>query len=87
MKITRIAAVQAHPVPKKVHEPRGPFPDHIFDEPEINIEYASESDEAGSEFELGATAQNNYKPSKYFRCKHCYARVLSTELELHGCEE
>lgn len=87
MKITRVRAVQAHPVPDKVHEPRGPFPDHLFDEPEINTEYESEYDEAGAEYELGATAQNNYKPVKHFRCRTCHARVVSTDLDIHTCEE
>lgn len=62
MKITRVKAVQVHPVPKRVHEPRGPFPDHIFDEPEINNDYEQEAPETGTNFEMGATAQNNYKP-------------------------
>lgn len=87
MKITRVKAVQAHPVPSRVHEPRGPFPDHIFDEPEIVSDYTSEDDEAGINFEPGATAQNNYSPVKYYRCKACHARVASNDLELHACED
>lgn len=87
MKITRVRAVQAHPVPERVHEPRGPFPDHIFDEPEIVTEYDSEDDEAGINFEPGATAQNNYKPTKYYRCRTCHARVSDKEIEAHTCEE
>lgn len=87
MKITRVQAVQAHPVPKRVHEPRGPFPDHLFDEPEIVDRYPVEQDENGGEYALGATAQNNYKPVKYYRCKTCDARVSGTHLEAHVCEE
>ena len=87
MKITRVKAVQAHPVPDRVHEPRGPFPDHIFDEPEINTEYSSEDDEAGINFEPGATAQNNYKPVKYYRCKTCQVRVTYEGTETHVCED
>lgn len=87
MRITRVRAVQAHPVPERVHEPLGPFPDHIFDEPEIVSEYASEDDEAGINFEPGATAQNNYKPTKYYRCRTCHVRVSDKEVDAHTCEE
>lgn len=64
MKITRVKAVQAHPVPDKVHSPRGPFPRHLFREPEIVNDYSPEDDETGSSFPLGATAQNNFKPQE-----------------------
>lgn len=87
MKITRVKAVQAHPVPSTVHEPRGPFPVHIFDEPEVVSDYAVENDEHGSNFEPGATAQNNYKPIKYFRCKNCRAKVAELSLSRHVCED
>lgn len=87
MRITRVQAVQAHPVPKRVYEPRGPFPEHIFDEPEIVDEYSVEQDEHGGEYALGATAQNNYKPVKQYRCKSCNNKVSATHLESHICEE
>lgn len=87
MRITRVKALQAHPVPDRVHEPQGPFPDHLFDEPEISSDYTSEYDEGGSNFELGATAQNSYKPVKHYRCKHCHARVSQLNLDTHVCEE
>lgn len=86
MKITRINAVQAHPVPKRVHEPRGPFPDNLFDEPEIVTSYSVENDEHGENFEPGATAQNNYRPPKFYRCKSCKAKVSEVELSAHDCE-
>lgn len=87
MKVTRVKAIQAHPVPDRVHEPRGPFPDHLFDEPEVQSEYESEYDEAGVNFEPGATAQNNYRPVKYYRCRNCHARVSQLNLDTHTCEE
>ena len=87
MRITRVQAIQAHPVPKRVYEPRGPFPENLFDEPEIVDEYALEQDENGSEYSLGATAQNNYKPVKNYRCKVCDAKVTASELDAHVCEE
>jgi hypothetical protein len=64
MKITRVKAVQAHPVPNKVHAPRGPFPNELFREPEIINDYHPEDDETGSSFPLGATAQNNFNPQE-----------------------
>ena len=87
MKITRVKAVQAHPVPAVVYEPKGPFPAHIFEEPEIVTEYEIEADEHGENFEPGATAQNNYKPVKYYRCKACWERVSERELSSHDCED
>lgn len=41
--------------------------------------------EDGSDFALGATVQNNYKPPKYLRCAACLARVLESETEGHVC--
>lgn len=74
-------------MPNRVYEAQGPFPDELFDEPEIVYEYHSEDSEDGSDFEPGATAQNNFKPLKYYRCKHCNARVDSNHLTDHVCEE
>jgi hypothetical protein len=87
MKIVRVQAVQAHPVPKRVHEPYGPFPVELFDEPEIIYDYASEDDDGSSSLEPGATAQNNYRPARYFRCRHCDLRVTEEEIEAHICGE
>lgn len=87
MKITRVKAIQVHPVPEKVHSPRGPFPPELFREPEIVKDYLSEEDETGNNTPLGATAQNNFKPPKYLRCRVCHTRVLETETELHECPE
>ena len=84
MKITRVKAIQAHPVPEK---PRGPFPASLFKEPEIVYDYESEQDEGGSNFPLGATAQNNFKPPHYLRCKSCLTRVIEEDAHLHKCDE
>jgi hypothetical protein len=56
-------------------------------QPEIVTEYDSEEDEGGANFPLGATAQNNYRPEKVYRCRHCNSRVIESELDLHVCEE
>mgnify|MGYP000187321295 CR=1 FL=1 len=87
MKIVRVQAVQAHEVPKRVYEPRGPFPAEIFDEPEIVYDYQSEDDEGGSSLPEGATAQNNFKPIKYYRCVYCHTRVADYEIDEHDCED
>lgn len=87
MKITRVRAIQVHPVPERVQEPIGPFPEHLFDEPEIVSDYRSEDDEGGGDFQLGATAQNNYKPTKNYRCRTCHAKVTEQELSTHACED
>jgi hypothetical protein len=87
MKVTRRQAVQVHPVPDSVVNPQGPFPSELFRESRIVTDYDSPQDEDGSDFELGATAQNNYNPPKYLRCARCFARVLETETQLHSCEE
>jgi hypothetical protein len=86
MKITRVKAIQAHPVPEKAYQAKGPFPDHLFRESKIVFDYEPENDENGNNFPLGATAQNNFKPPKYLRCKACHARVTEEEAVLHECE-
>jgi len=87
MRIIRHQAIQVHSVPNRVYDAKGPFPDELFDEPEIIYDYPEESGEDGADFELGATAQNNFKPAKYYRCRHCNARVTELELETHVCED
>jgi hypothetical protein len=85
VRVIRHQAVQTHPVPKQVSAPRGPFPDDLFREPEVATNY--DPTEYGGHIPLGGTAQNNYKPPKYLRCKACLGRVLETETDTHNCEE
>jgi hypothetical protein len=85
MRVTNHQAVQVHPVPDKITNPVGPFPRELFREPEIISDYESQYSEDGSEFALGGTAQNNYKPPRYLRCSACMARVLETETSEHVC--
>lgn len=92
MRIISKQAIQAHPVPDRVTTPQGPFPPeltvgHPLSEPEIIYEYQEAYAEDGSDFLLGATAQNNYKPPRYLRCSLCHVRVLDSETEYHVCEE
>jgi hypothetical protein len=85
MRITRKAAVQVHPVPDHIVDPVGPFPSSLFKEPEIVDNYAPQYSEDGSDFQLGSTAQNNFKPVKTLRCGSCLARVPENETSEHVC--
>ena len=85
MRITTKRAHQVHPVPDRITEPRGPFPRELFDEQEIVVDKPA-LNEDGSEFPLGATAQNQFKPPKYLRCAACMVRVLESETDSHVCE-
>jgi hypothetical protein len=87
MRVTKRNAVQVHPVPKTMVSPKGPFPRELFDEPDIVVDYESSDNEDGSDFPLGATSQNDFKPVRYLRCSVCLVRVLETETQDHVCEE
>jgi hypothetical protein len=88
MRIIRVQAVQAHPVPRRAYYPSDdPFSSELTAEPEIIYDYHSESAEDGTDFIPGATAQNNYTPVKYYRCKYCDERVADYALEQHICED
>jgi hypothetical protein len=87
MRVTKKDAIQVHPIPKTMVEPKGPFPRELFDEPTIVVDYPTQDSEDGSHFPLGATVQNNFKPLRYLRCSVCLVRVLETETEDHVCED
>ena len=87
MRVIKKQAVQVHPTPKSATNPKGPFPIELFDEPDIIFDYEPQSNEDGSNFPLGATAQNNFNPPRYLRCSVCLVRVLETETQDHVCEE
>lgn len=87
MRVSRKAAVQVHPVPDRITDPVGPFPSELFREPKIVTDYIPQYSEDGSEFQLGATAQNNFKPVKVLRCGVCLARVPEDKTSEHVCEE
>lgn len=86
MRIIRTQAVQVHPVPDKITPEYGPFPQELFDEPEIFYADPAYSED-GLGFMPGSTVQNNFKPVKYLRCIACSARVLETETSSHVCGE
>lgn len=87
MKIINKQAVQVHPVPQHITEPYGPFPSEVLKEPEVIYEYTPALSEDGSDFAPGATAQNNFNPPRYLRCRVCMVRVLEDETESHVCED
>jgi hypothetical protein len=87
VRVTRVDAVQVHPFPNKVESPKGPFPREMFFEPEIVSDYEPQFNEDGYGFEMGATAQNNFKSPRVLRCGSCLARVKENETEAHVCED
>lgn len=87
MRVIRVDAVQAHPVPKHAYyPPSNVFSRDVTADPEIVYDYQSEDDEGTSSLGAGATAQNNYKAPKYYRCRTCSARVTEDEISSHECE-
>jgi hypothetical protein len=100
LNVQRIAAKQTHPVPKHGMAPQGPFPPemqgydeatnrfaHILAEPKLVYDYQAAESDDGSDFELGTTAQNNYRPIRWLRCGTCLERVREDETQFHVCEE
>ena len=85
MRLQRHNAVQVHPVPSHIVTPQGPFPREMFAEPEIIDNYDPEASEDGSNFPIGATAQNNFKSPRIMICSHCEARVPENKTGDHTC--
>ena len=85
MRLQRHNAVQVHPVPSHIVTPQGPFPREMFAEPEIIDNYDPEFSEDGSNFPIGATAQNNFKSPRIMICSHCGARVPENKTGDHVC--
>ena len=59
---------------------------NIAAQPEIVVDYQPEEGYGNTDFPDGATAQNNFRPVKYYRCKDCLARVSEHDLDAHDCE-
>lgn len=85
MRIERIVTRQGHPVPETAHQPRGPFPPELFKSPEIISDYVPQPD-GGVDVPVGGTAQNNFQPSRWFRCKLCAEHLREAEVMDHDCE-
>jgi hypothetical protein len=79
MRVIQKDAVQAHPVPRRVYEARGPFgrwqPEEILDLP-----YDPDA------FPPGSTAQNGMQEIVRYQCRQCLAILKETQLDSHVCE-
>jgi hypothetical protein len=79
MRVIHVDAVQAHAVPSRVYEPRGPFdryqPSEIKDLP-------FDPDK----FPTGSTAQNGMREVVMYECQVCMAILRDDELDGHVCE-
>lgn len=87
MKVERIQAKQAHWVPDAAHAPRGPFDPALFQHEPVIWDYTPQAENGGVEEPEGGTAQNNYRPPKYFRCKDCTAVIMEKEIPTHDCDD
>jgi hypothetical protein len=87
MRTERIATKQGHDVPSQAHAPRGPFPPELFTNPPVLYDYTPQADNGSEEEPEGGTAQNNYRPKKYFRCRDCDLVLMEDELEDHECDD
>lgn len=78
MRILRRPAVQGHAIPQTAHRPNGPFPAELFRiEPTEGVEPDDPSPYA--------TAQNNYTPASWVRCRACSEVMTSDEADSHLC--
>ena len=79
MRVIQKDAVQAHAVPTRVYEARGPFgrwqPKEILDLP-----YDPD------EFPFGATAQNGMQEVVRYQCTQCSEVLVEDQLDSHVCE-
>lgn len=85
-RIERIQTKQGHPVPSRALPTQGPFPRDIFSHPPVSEDYEQISGNGGPEIPFGSTAQNNFKPFKWFRCTECNVKVKETDLNYHRCD-
>ena len=87
MRIERIATRQGHPVPETAHAPKGPFPPELFQNEPVVTDYIPQPDGGDIDIPIGGTAQNNFKPIKWFRCKICSTIISEHEVSEHPCKE
>lgn len=66
---------------------QGPFPNELFTHPPVVTDYQQVSGNGGPEIPLGATAQNDYKALKWFKCKSCADVIKESELTRHVCPD
>ena len=80
MRVIYIQAEQAHSVPSRVYEARGPFA--RYQPPEI-LDLPYDPDK----FPSGSTAQNGMREVVRYECQVCMATLREDELDGHVCEE
>jgi hypothetical protein len=66
---------------------QGPFPRELFSHPPVNTEYEQVSGNGGPEVPWGSTAQNNFKPYRWFKCTECRETIKEPDLESHICRD
>lgn len=66
---------------------QGPFPRDIYTHPPVVTEYEQISGNGGPEIPYGSTAQNNYKPLKWVRCKKCSEVIKQSDIQYHTCPD
>lgn len=86
MRIERIVTKQGHPVPKEAGYAKGPFPPELLAPPKIITEYTPQPDGGAEDMPIGSTAQNNFKPIKWYKCKKCHGISSQHELSSHECD-
>jgi hypothetical protein len=79
MRVIQKDAVQAHAVPRRVLEARGPFPTPY--QPQV-VELTHDPDK----FPPGATAQNGMQEVALFECQTCFTVLKEDQLDGHVCE-
>jgi len=78
MRVIQKDAVQAHAVPSRVLEPRGPFP--VYQPKVVDLPYDPDW------FPPGATAQNNMQGIALYECSRCLIVLTEDQLDGHVCE-
>jgi hypothetical protein len=86
-RITRIQTKQGHPVPRTALPPRGPFPSELYTSQPVVETYVGISGNGSPEVPAEGTAQNNFTPYKWYRCKLCSELVRQDALADHICNE
>lgn len=87
MRIVRVATKQGHSVPATVSKPVGPFPPDLFRPTVVVTDYDSQPDGGGEQIPEDGTAQNGFRPVKWYRCRLCMDAVAENDLESHFCSE
>ena len=78
MRVVRRPAFQGHAVPATAGYARNPFDPQIMAQPQIIHEEPEPEP-------LSATAQNDYRGLKLYRCTYCGDTVTEEEVDAHFC--